>query len=342
MDQTPHLIPKVISPLDIAPAQPYTYTAARNPDGDVIAYVVTSSRKKYVVVEPCALCGLTKKLQLSHIVPAWAIRMFEGKGIVYGSAEGGKLKYRRQDGSKFYLLCESCEQWLGQAEDYLSLLSRGSRDEMLARGITIYDGGFLTGVERSLIIRGLLGIIFKSHFSPNASHTTVKLDRRQLVRFRQRLIRDDYPADSFGIKAIKWMSYADDRIHVRDMISVFQYSKGRTKQVHLMFGGISYFVDLHPGSADPSQLPLSSPTNDGKWNILIGDASQSVHITKNHFPDAVQLPDSYSVLDYDSSKRCPCGLPGNYGDCCREVWFPGGLRYETNFESNLAQGTLCQ
>lgn len=61
-------------------------------------------------LSPCSLCGETRVLELSHVIPAFAFRWQKessGSGYVRNSQEPN---LRSQDGLKLHLLCEECEQ----------------------------------------------------------------------------------------------------------------------------------------------------------------------------------------------------------------------------------------
>lgn len=61
-----------------------------------------------MAVDKCALCHETKELELSHIVPKFVIRHLKKTsfGAIRSMANPDKVI---QDGEKYYLLCEACE-----------------------------------------------------------------------------------------------------------------------------------------------------------------------------------------------------------------------------------------
>lgn len=63
-----------------------------------------------------------------------------------------------------YLLCMDCEQHLGRAENYLSVICRGQRRNGESRPAD-RGGGRLHGVDAGLVTRALLGIALKAHFA---------------------------------------------------------------------------------------------------------------------------------------------------------------------------------
>lgn len=70
----------------------------------------------------CCLCGTTKPLQLSHIVPRWLYKWAKREGKIIGDYKSLGICTEEQDGRKHYMLCYSCEQFLGEAEAYVALL----------------------------------------------------------------------------------------------------------------------------------------------------------------------------------------------------------------------------
>src|SRR6516225_7774175 len=59
---------------------------------------------------PCRLCGATKKLQKSHILPGFVFRWMKETSATGYLRFGQQPNRRVQDGLKFHLLCQDCEQ----------------------------------------------------------------------------------------------------------------------------------------------------------------------------------------------------------------------------------------
>jgi hypothetical protein len=65
---------------------------------------------------PCRLCGETKELQESHIVPKFVFRWMKETSSTGYIRHSQQPNLRVQDGLKFYLLCGDCERRLNQWE----------------------------------------------------------------------------------------------------------------------------------------------------------------------------------------------------------------------------------
>lgn len=58
----------------------------------------------------CALCGQTKELRQSHVIPSFAIRWLKRTAATGFLRQGANPNVRVQDSARDSLLCESCEQ----------------------------------------------------------------------------------------------------------------------------------------------------------------------------------------------------------------------------------------
>lgn len=67
----------------------------------------------------CVLCNEERTLKLSHVVPKWCFKWAkqEDKGRLIGRYHSLGVRIIHQDGSKHYMLCDDCEQYLGKAEN---------------------------------------------------------------------------------------------------------------------------------------------------------------------------------------------------------------------------------
>lgn len=67
----------------------------------------------------CRLCEQESELRESHLIPAFAIRWIKetGSGYLRQATEPNR---RKQDGPKYWWLCEPCEQKFSSREDYFS------------------------------------------------------------------------------------------------------------------------------------------------------------------------------------------------------------------------------
>jgi hypothetical protein len=61
-------------------------------------------------ITPCRLCGETKELQESHILPGFGYRWMKETSATGYLRFGPQPNRRVQDGVKVFLLCADCEQ----------------------------------------------------------------------------------------------------------------------------------------------------------------------------------------------------------------------------------------
>jgi hypothetical protein len=61
-------------------------------------------------ISPCRLCGATKELQESHILPGFVFRWKKETSATGYLRFGQRPNLRVQDGVKLHLLCQDCEQ----------------------------------------------------------------------------------------------------------------------------------------------------------------------------------------------------------------------------------------
>ena len=100
----------------------------------------------------CALCGKTRLLCKSHIIPKAIIREMRAHDERMFWHDLGKTRRPRriQDGWKEPLLCDSCEQRIGRWEQVVCEELRGKRRASATRNAILYDGPIIVppGVVR--------------------------------------------------------------------------------------------------------------------------------------------------------------------------------------------------
>src|SRR4051812_5521414 len=67
--------------------------------------------------------------------------------------------------------------WARRAENYLARLCRGAAKDLSAIGVELTQGPGLSGVDRRLVMRALLGIVLKSHWSASPGHRQIRLPK---------------------------------------------------------------------------------------------------------------------------------------------------------------------
>lgn len=68
-------------------------------------------------LETCSLCNKTSILMESHLIPRFVYEWIKNTSKTPYIRSSENINQRLQDGPKFYLLCEECEQFLSKLED---------------------------------------------------------------------------------------------------------------------------------------------------------------------------------------------------------------------------------
>jgi hypothetical protein len=157
----------------------------------------------------CALCEKEKTLRMSHVEPKWCLKWAKqedkGKLIVINRSLG--ITTIEQDGSKHYMLCDDCEQFLGEAENYIKTLMHGTIQEQAKKGIRKGESFFLnTNLE--LIQRFMFGLTLKSHFATSAPFHNFTISNKLVDELRNRIFNpivndDHYPIFTTGFYSKK-------------------------------------------------------------------------------------------------------------------------------------------
>jgi hypothetical protein len=267
----------------------------------------------------CKLCREAKILHLSHIAPRWAYRWMKMEGAVIGRYDSLGVRTRSQDGNKHYLLCSSCEQYLGEAESYLAALTRGTAEDLAMNGISMFPGPVLSNVRVHLVYRALAGLLFKTHYSDSPPYHRVGVRRRNLEALRQAVIQDGYAG--FRLLATRWMCCLTPGINPRSMMfesisrpegfAIFAATLGGTQWV-LFFEQASLAAErFKPMLMGCNFLP-----------VLLGDITQHRNLeeVRKSIGDLEDDAAPWRVSSLD--EPCPCGLDAgrSFRDCCAGTW----------------------
>lgn len=250
-------------------------------------------------------------MQLSHIIPKWAYSWHKGEGGVRHSPSYTKQTFQLQDGHKHYLLCFDCEQFLGEAENYLrkfsvfqpsSLVSIGL--EVRAIDISKYE---LLGTKRSMIQRALFGIALKTHYAPSNTHRIYS--ERAVQRLRESILADDYPvfSEPFGVK---WYNGTIGNANPRAYCGagLIRYRNGAAiGAIHL--GGVDWYIQLEDNCRNELLYPWMVTLNSVEYR-------QSWNPSWQYFES--EIP--HDVWAVSSDDSCPCGSLKEYRKCCKNGW----------------------
>lgn len=277
-------------------------------------------QRKQGVTDVCKLCLKPSLLRLSHISPRWAGKWMKSEGMPISRVEALDVVVVMQDTSKHYLLCSGCEQWLGDAENYLAVLSRGTASEMRLKGIEIRPGPTLVGVNPKLVRRAVLGVLFKGHYAPSTPWANFGLSRKFISSLQRRLLADDYTDRSHPLFATKWMSCEAPEANARAITWPAWRDRPGLTAFDLMMAGWSWTVVFRGWSGMVRGGMISERFNlgTGPWDVLLGELTNSRAVQENSKLE--WKGDKEQWWTWPRDRECPCGLGMLYGECCADTW----------------------
>ena len=273
----------------------------------------------------CGLCGLPKTLLLSHIAPRWAFQWMKREGSVSGSVLRLGVEYAEQDGNKHYLLCRTCEQWLGDAEEYLARITKGRPDDLSKIGVTLTQGPGLEGVNYDMVMRALAGIALKGHLAPSPPFTHFRLPWKLANRLRRQILAGEFPSPEMGIvRAWKWLGAYIPGANPRALLfpSLRRAHHGAWI-LDLEMAGWQWTVALADGAKTLREMSEVMPLyrrGDSWLYTPVVDMTDNVRINHGqNWKVGPQTGDRWSEVDLDGP--CPCGLGERpFRSCCRWTW----------------------
>lgn len=267
-----------------------------------------NDRRTTMVLGRCVLCAKESTLRLSHVHPKWAYRWMKNEGgplISYRADHDASV--RMQDGSKHYLLCGGCEQLLGDAENRLRLLSSGSYSELRSANLDVrhsMPGTFEVGAaERGAVLRTLLGICLKAHYSPSISNSIYS---NRIVRRLAADLREGKFAN-YSFFAAKWHGFESGNPRAYCGISFERLSNGSTIAT-VGIAGFDWWIILD--GKVPEELNQIPP-----WHISIA----TTRGRKSWFDDWESRIDEPAPIGF-TGMSCFCGSYRLFEACCRETW----------------------
>lgn len=277
----------------------------------------------------CVLCGQHAQLELGHVVPRWAGKWIKDEGFVLGKYDSIGVHTRSQDIEKHYMMCRTCENYLGVAEGYLASVVRGTSGDLAARGITLHreanDVVRLDNINADIMLRSVLGILLKAHLSPHHIYRHVRLPRWALTEVHNALQSDVYPHGRLSVLALKIMNLTVPDANPRARIDAQLRNVPGGVGAILRFGGFVFVV--HVGAVNRSPLGKdmkSMQSGDRSMWVGVGEFSYEPGIVPDE--GGVEVPRIagryVSVTD-----RCPCGLDSSFAQCCQGRWLPSRARY---------------
>lgn len=276
----------------------------------------------------CILCGKHAQLELGHIVPRWAGKWLKDEGYVLGKYDSIGVRTRSQDIEKHYMMCRTCENFLGVGEGYLASIVRGAPSDLAGRRISLHREGDdlvrLDNVDAGLVMRAVMGVVFKAHMSPHHVFTRVRLPGWALSELLEALRDDTYPRDRFAIFAIKVMNLtvpgANPRARIDAELRDFAPGVGAV----LRFGGFVFVAHIGAVNRFPLESDVKTMREGDKsmW-IGVGEFSYEPGILPADAFELPRVPTSY----VGTASSCPCGSGLAFAQCCQGRWLPPRARF---------------
>lgn len=291
--------------------------------GPAGAVVMGSDLRVTGATGACHLCEREGGLLLSHVAPRWGFCYLKQEGGVIGSIRTKGIRFQSQDGPKHYLLCGSCEQYLGEAESYLALLSRGNPSELEQHRVCLRPGAVLQGVNARLVRRAVLGVLLKAHFATSSEFNSISLDPVFLPALRRRLLRDEYTSATHPVLATRWMSCEAPGANPRAMVVATLKSDNRYVLFDLMLGGWSWTVVLRGQNYVRRALPSfreQSFLNESAWVISLGELAISNAVVGGDQVLRRAGPAPKGWKTWPPASHCPCGTGLTFAECCAYTW----------------------
>lgn len=242
-------------------------------------------RIKGGVIGICPLCETEKQLRLSHIVPKWAYHWMkqEDKGRIVGNYESLGVRVIEQDGTKNYMLCDSCEQFFGEVENYAKILMHGTETDKAAKGIIQTGDTHL--VDFNKIQRFALGLVFKAHHGESAPFHKIKLTDEQIASLRLRILNPQNEDLEFPIIAMRFKSEVyPDISPVGMMIPQQQKNNDGTELISFLMAGWEWFIFINSNNSLKEKFILDMRLlTNGLLQTPEGDITGQRFINKGKF-----------------------------------------------------------
>lgn len=234
----------------------------------------------------CPLCLHEKQLILSHVTPKWCYHWakLEGNGSFVGSYPSIGRNVRIQDGSKHYMLCTECDQYLGDAENYVKFLMHGNSDEQqkinLTRKVTESGNEIYIGVNVEFIQRFVLGLVLKSQYANSAPFHNISISEDSIEKVRFRILNPKSDDLDYPIIAMCFNSNIIKDIDPK-AIMIPQYLKSETGEqaVSFLIAGWEWVVTLNEDRKLSEKVILDNRLQkNGLLHVLKDDILEQRHV----------------------------------------------------------------
>ncbi len=301
--------------------------------GDPSRRVVGSDKKSKNIAGLCRLCGVQSRLLLGHVAPRWSAQWVKAEGGVVGRYRTIDIETRERDFPKHYFFCAPCEQRLGEAENYLRHFTWGTPREMKAISATVTMDrrtGLPTvvGLDARLLMRAVLGVVFKAHLAPSQAFAGCSLSRSEAAAVRRALETDEYSGGRFAVHVQRLMNRLVPGVNPRAMMHVHSRREAGGLIVRVNLGGMLWTVFIGPVHRHVAELARQTqvdfflragrplPVNPSEW-ALDPIAFAAIELTWDDLEEGEPIP---------PDAPCPCGLDATFADCCSDRWLASDSR----------------
>ncbi|TGK87197.1 hypothetical protein EHQ24_03115 [Leptospira noumeaensis] len=238
-------------------------------------------------LDNCILCLETKKLILSHIVPKWAYYWAkqEDRGRIIGNYVSLGIQKILQDGTKNYLLCRNCDQFLGNAENYIKILMHGSPSQKRKYQIFEQEDKF-TNLNVELIQRFIFGILLKAHHSNSPPFHNIFIESSIISQIRQRILDPLKEDKSLPIIGMRFESNKIPGIDPKAiMIPYLQNTEKGIAYFSLLLAGWEWIIFFQRKFLKQSMYHCRLKMN-GEMYLPVGDITDQRFINKGNFDNS--------------------------------------------------------
>ena len=230
----------------------------------------------------CKLCKKIRELKKSHIIPCLAFKLIRDENINNRFYElVNKQNKIIQDGPKEYLLCNKCEQHIGNYEKYfkeaIHLNRHGTKKT--------HDGKrcLIENLDYKKIKLFFLSLLWRASISSKPEFENVCIgDNEEIIR---KMILNESPGrnSKFPITAI--VPLINNRNQEGWSTNFFDLKYERLVTIYsIVIGGILYSISAaHQNTLFPEELILQE---SGRWIMPLQDVSKIRCLwesIKNHF-----------------------------------------------------------
>lgn len=219
--------------------------------------------------DTCKLCLKNKKLQLSHIIPKFIIKLVRDKELNYRFLEIKNNQINKiQDGPKEYLLCHECEQKIGIYENYFKETIHLNRQHTSK----VHDDQYLIieNINYQKIKLFFLSLLWRMSVSSLEEFQNIEIGKHEEI-LRKRII-DENPGTSYEYPVVAVIPLLNGSNQESWCSTAFPCSIGNIQIYGFLLGGIFYTISTT--AYDPSSTLKFTLNESNQWVMQIKDIGE--------------------------------------------------------------------